>query len=102
MCSTPPHCVLWFNHSVRSFVGIWLSELRATFTIKVSCCVAIYFLMLVISEIFFLTVSFIMCLSFISAIPMPNMRRMLHCRNTSTFLGRISGVPIYHIPMVIS
>ena len=44
--------------------------------------------MLGISKNFFLTLSFVMCWSFISAIMMHNMRQMLRCRNTSSFFGR--------------
>ena len=77
MRSTPPRRLLWLHHAVRSLVGIWSSELRATLPIKVRCRVTIYFLMLGISKNFFLTVSFVMSCSFTSAILMPSMRRML-------------------------
>ena len=77
VCSTPLRCLLWFHHALRSLVGGWLSELRATLPIKVSCRVAVYFSVLGISKNFFLTVSVVMCCSFTSAILMPSIRRML-------------------------
>ena len=85
VCSTHPRRLLWLHHAVISMVGRWLSELRANFPIKVSCRVAIYYSMLGISNNVFLPVSFMMCWSFTSSILMPNMRRMLCCRNTSSF-----------------
>ena len=99
--STPPRRLLWLHHAVRNLVGRWSSELSANFPIKVSCHVAIYFLMLGISNNFFLAVSFLMCRSFTSAILMPNICRMLQCRNTSNFLGGMSGAPSFHISIVI-
>ena len=86
--SKPPHRLLWFYHKVRRVWGIWSLELRATWPIKVSCRVAICFLMLGILKNFLLTVLFVMCWSFTSAILMPNMRRMLQCSNTSSFFIR--------------
>ena len=41
---------IWLHHSVRSFMGRWLSELCATFPTKVRCRVVIYFLVLGISK----------------------------------------------------
>ena len=101
VCSTPQHCLLWLHHAVRSLVGIYSSELRATFPINVSYHVAICFLMWGISKNFFPTVSFVMCWYFTSAILMPNIHRILWCRNTSSFLGVISRAPRSYIPIVI-
>ena len=86
--STPPHHLLWLHHAVRSLVGRWSSELRGTFPIKFSCCVAICFSILGISNSFFLTVSFVMCWYFTSFILVPNMCQMLRCRNTLIFFRR--------------
>ena len=61
MFSTPPRSLLWLHHAVRSLLGRRSSELCASFTMKVSCLFAIYFLMLVILKNFLLTVSFVMC-----------------------------------------
>ena len=95
--STPPRILLWLDSAVRSLVGRWSSELRATFPIKVSCCVAIYFLMIGISNNFFLIVSFVMCWSFASTILMPNMRRILRCGNTSScFWSDVRSTHISH------
>ena len=44
--STPPCRLLWSHHSVRSLVGRWSSELRATFPMNVGFHVAICFSML--------------------------------------------------------
>ena len=88
VCSTPPNSLLWLHHVVISLVGRWSSDLRATFPIKFSCRVSIFFKMLGISNNFLLTVAFVMCWSFTSAILMPNMRRMLRCRNSSRFFRR--------------
>ena len=101
VCSTPPCRLLWLHHAVRSLVGIWSSDLRATFSIKDSCRVAICFTMLGISNNLFLNVSSVMCWSFTSAILMPNMRRMMWCRNTSRCLGGMSGAPRSYTPIVI-
>ena len=89
MLSTTPLSLLWLHHAVRSLVGRWSSELCASFTMKVSCRYAIYFSMLGILKNFLLTVSFVMCWSYTVAILMPNMRRMLWCRNTSIFFKRV-------------
>ena len=103
VCNTPPHRLLWLHHAVRSLVGRWSSELRVTFPMNVSCCVAIFSSMLSIPKNFLLTVSFVMRLSFTSVMMMPNMCRMLRCRNTSSFFkGGITGALSYHILMVIS
>ena len=88
MCSTPPHRFSWLHHAVRNCLGRWSSELHATFPMNVRCCVAICFLMLGISNSFRLTVSFVMCWSFTSVIIIPDMRRMLRCRNISRFFSR--------------
>ena len=88
VCNTPPRCLLWLHHAVRSLVGRGLSELRATFPMKISCCVAICFSVLGISKNFFLTVSFVMCWYLASAILMPNRRWMLRCSNTSSVFWR--------------
>ena len=64
-------------------MGIWLSDLCDTMPIRVSCIVAIYFLMLGILNNLFPTVSFLICCSFTSVILMPSMCRMIQCRNTS-------------------
>ena len=88
MCSTPPRRLLWLHHAVRNLVGRWLSDLYATFPIKVSFRVAICFLMLCILNNFFLTISFVMCCSFISSIMMHSMCRMLRYRNASSLFGR--------------
>ena len=34
LCSTPPRRLLWLHHAVRSSVGRWSSNLRATVTIN--------------------------------------------------------------------
>ena len=57
----------------EKFGGKMVVRVACHFPIKVGCCVAICFLMLVISKNFFLTVSFVMCCSFTSAILMPIM-----------------------------
>ena len=88
MCSTPPRSILWLHHAVRILLGIWLSEFRATFTIKVSCRVAICFLMLGISNNFFPTAIFVMCCYFTSVTLMPSMRRMVRYRKTSSLKRR--------------
>ena len=88
VCSTPPCRLLRLHHAVISLVGRWLSELRATLTIKVSCRVAIYFLVLGISNNLFLIVSFVTRYYLISAILMPSMRRMLRFSKTSSFKRR--------------
>ena len=54
VCSTPTRRLLWLHHAVIILVGIWSSDLRATFPIKVSCRVVICFLMLGISKNSFL------------------------------------------------
>ena len=61
VCSTPARRFLWLHHAVRSLVGRCSSELRATFSIKVSYRVVICFSLLGISENFFLAISFVMC-----------------------------------------
>ena len=88
VCNTPPRRLLWFHHAVRSLLGIWSSELRVTFPMNVSCHVAIFSSMLSISKYFLLTVSFVMRQSFTQVILMHSMRRMLWCRNTSSFSMR--------------
>ena len=50
VCKTLPRHLLWLHHAVRSLLGRWLSELRATLPMNVSCIVAIYFLMQGISK----------------------------------------------------
>ena len=75
--STPPRRLLWLHNVMIILVGRWLEELRDTFSIKVICHVAICFLVLCISKIIFLAVSFAMRCSFTSAIFMPGMRQML-------------------------
>ena len=102
MCSTPPRRFLWFRHDARSLMGRYLSGLRATLLIKVSCRVTICFLMLGISNNFFLTFSFVMCCYFTSSILMPGICLLLQCRNTSNVLGGICGAPSYHITIVIN
>ena len=69
-------------------MGIWWSDLRATLSIKVRCRDEIGFLMLGISKNFLLTVSFVMCWYLTSAILVPNMCRMLRCRNNLSFFRR--------------
>ena len=97
VCSTLPRHLLWLHHSVRSLVGRWFSELCATFPIKVSCRVVIYFSMLGISKNSFLTVSFLMCWSFTSAIMMPYICQMLRCRNTSSYFRiDVRNAPLSH------
>ena len=88
VCSTTPRCLLWLHHTVRSLVGIWLSDLRATFPMNVSCRVAICSSMLSLSKKSLLTVSFVMRWSFNSVMMMPSMSQMLRCRNTSRFFRR--------------
>ena len=88
VCSTPPRRRLWLHHAVRSLLERRLSELRATFPMKVSCHVEIFFSMLGISTHFLLTVSFVMCLYFTSDMLMPDMCQMLLCRHTSIFFRR--------------
>ena len=88
VCSTPPRRLLWLHHAVRILVVRWSSELCTTFPMNDSYRVAICFLMLGISKNFLLTVSFVMCWSFTSVIIIPDMRRMLRCRNISRFFSR--------------
>ena len=70
---------------MKSLVGRWLSELRATLPIKVSCRFAICFSMLGISKNLFLDVSFVMRCYLTLSILIPSMRHMLRCSNTSSF-----------------
>ena len=88
VCSTPPLFLLWLHHAVIFLVGRWSSELRASLPMNVSYCIAICFLMLVISKGFLFTVSFVMCWSPTSSVLMPNIRRMLRCENNSSFFSR--------------
>ena len=97
VCSTPPHHLLWLHHKVRSLVRRWSSDLCATFTRKVRCCIAICFLTLGISNSFFLIVLFVMCWSFTSVILTRNMRCILRCKNTSILFSRdIQSVQLSH------
>ena len=88
VCSTPPHHLLWLHHKVRSLVRRWSSDLCATFTRKVRCCIAICFSTLGISNNFFLIVSFVVCWSFTSVVLTRNMRRILRFKNTSILFSR--------------
>ena len=97
VCSTPPHHLLWLHHKLRSLVQRWSSDLCATFTRKVRCCIAICFLTLGISNSFFLIVLFVMCWFFTSVILTRNMRCILRCKNTSILFSRdIQSVQLSH------
>ena len=67
---------------------------------KVSCHVAICFLMLVISKSFPLTASFLMRCSITSAILVPIMCRMLRLKRPQFFKGGMWKAPISHIPII--
>ena len=104
VCITSPRRLLWLQDVVRSLVVRWSSDLRSTFPIKVNCCVAICFLILGISNNFFLAISFVMCWYFNSYILMPNMRQMLRLRYTSSFFRkdvRITQISHSHSKILI-
>ena len=86
-CSTPPRCLLWLHHVVRSLVVRWSWEMRLTLPKNVSYCFMIYLLMSGILKTF-LNVSFVMRCSFASAILLPSMNWMLWCRNNPSFLRK--------------
>ena len=98
-CITPPCCLFFLQHAVRSLVGRWSSELSVFLPIKFSCRVAINFSMSSISKNFLLNVSFAMRCYFTSATFMPSMRWILRCRNISILLGGICKSPRSHIPV---
>ena len=83
MCSKPPRRILWLHYAVISFWE-W-QEYGNHNCVPLSCCVVIYFLMLVMSKNYHLTASFAMSCYFTSGILMHSMRRMLRCEKHLNF-----------------
>ena len=89
---TPPRFWGWSHHTVRSCVGIWLSWLRTTFPMKLSCLLAIRFRIEGIPQKKRRTVLFVVCSSFTRIILIPKIFRMLLWKKTSSFLNRDSRI----------